>query len=467
MKAYYLAIDIGASSGRHILGWRDGGKLCVEELYRFEHKLTEKHGHLCWDLDRLFCEVVEGLKRCKTTNRVPISVGVDTWGVDFVLLDENGAMLGDAVAYRDGRTKGVDDMLHQVVDEASLYRRTGIQKQIFNSVYQLYALRLRQPELLRKAKNFLMIPDYLNFLLTGRKTNEYTNATTSQLVRADTRDWDADLIERLGLPRRMFGPLSSPGASVGRLADEVRAAVGFDAEIVLPATHDTASAVLAVPAVDDDFIYLSSGTWSLMGIERREPDCAKESRIRNFTNEGGYDGRYRYLKNIMGLWIVQSIRRELGRAYTFPELSALARNGARFTSTVDVNDAAFFAPRSMREALRDYCGKTGQAKPETESEILACAYRSLAKSYADTVNEIEAVTGRAYARLHIVGGGCRDAYLNRLTAALTGKEIYAGPVEATAIGNLMAQMIKAGEFRGLAEAREAVGASFDTQRADK
>ena len=311
-----------------------------------------------------------------------------------------------------------------------------------------------------------MVPEYFNFLLTGVKKNEYTNATTGQLVNAKTKDWDKELLSRLGLNTGMFGELCLPKTSVGMLKDEIKAEVGFDLEVVLPATHDTGSAVLAVPANDDDFIYLSSGTWSLMGIERMEPDCSMESKNLNFTNEGGYEYRFRYLKNIMGLWMLQNAKRELNNQYSFPELAELAKKAADFPSVVDVNDASFLAPESMLSAVTAYCEKSGQQVPRDLSEQLSCIYHSLAKSYAETVAGIEKITGKTYSRLHIVGGGCQDQYLNKLTKESTGKDVYAGPIEGTALGNLMAQMLKSGDFKTLPEARTAIAKSFDIKKVE-
>lgn len=463
---YYLAVDIGASSGRHILGWMDKGKIRMEEIYRFENRLEKRNGHLCWDLDHLFHEVVEGLHKCKELNRIPESVGIDTWGVDFVLLDANGNVLGNTVAYRDGRTKGMDEEVYKVISESELYGRNGIQKQLFNSIYQLMAIKKETPQLLERADRFLMIPEYLNYRLTGVAMNEYTNATTTQLVNAKTQDWDFELMEMLDLPTKIFGELNMPKTLVGPLSSAMADRLGFQTDVVLPATHDTGSAVMAVPTNSDDSIYLSSGTWSLMGIERLIPDCTEMSRKHNFTNEGGYHHRYRYLKNIMGMWIMQNLRREFKHKYTFEELYELAHIGRYFTSTVDVNDDMFLAPDSMIKALQDYCEQTGQEKPETECELLYCVYRSLAKCYAKTVAEIEAVTGRTYDTIHVVGGGCQDKFLNRLLVEATGKEVYAGPIEATAIGNIMAQMLRDHVFEDLKEARQVVAKSFDVKRID-
>ena len=463
---YYLAVDIGASSGRHILGWLEKGKIRLEEIYRFENKLVKQNGHLCWDLEHLFHEVVEGLKKCKELGRVPSSVGIDTWGVDFVLLDQGGNVLGNTVAYRDGRTKGMDEEVYKVMPEAELYKRNGIQKQIFNTIYQLMAIKKETPQLLERAEHFLMVPEYLNYLLTGQMANEYTNATTTQLVNAQTQDWDKELLEKLGLPTKIFGQLNMPKTVVGKLSDKMAERVGFQTEVVLPATHDTGSAVMAVPTSSEDSIYLSSGTWSLMGIERLIPDCTETTRKHNFTNEGGYHCRYRYLKNIMGMWMMQSLRKEFKHKYTFEELYQLANIGRYFTSTVDVNDQSFLAPDSMIKAVQDYCEKTGQEKPETECELLYCIYQSLANCYARTVAEIEEVTGKTFSTIHVVGGGCQDKFLNKLIARSTGKDVYAGPVEATAIGNLLAQMLKDKVFSDLPEARAAVAKSFDVKKVE-
>ena len=462
-RKYYLAVDIGASSGRHILGWMENGKLRLEEIYRFANGLMEKNGHLCWDMERLVQEVMNGLKKCHELNRIPTSMGIDTWGVDFVLLDKEGKILGDTVAYRDSRTQGMDTEVYKVISEAELYGRNGIQKQLFNSIYQLMAIKHEHPEYLEQAETFLMVPEYLNYRLTGICKNEYTNATTGQLVNAQTCDWDYGLLQKLGLPTKIFGELNMPKTLVGGFSDEIKKEVGFDTEVVLPATHDTGSAVLAVPATDEDYIYLSSGTWSLMGIERLIPDCTEASRKLNFTNEGGYHYRYRYLKNIMGMWMMQSLRKEFKHAYSFEELYTLADIGKYFTSIVDVNDSSFLAPESMIGALQAYCEKTGQEKPETECELLYCVYNSLAACYQKTVKEIEDITARSYSRIHIVGGGCQDKFLNRLLAEKTGKQVYAGPIEGTAIGNIMAQMLRDGTYKDLTDARKNIAKSFDVK----
>ena len=346
---------------------------------------------------------------------------------------------------------------------------------------QLTALQREHPEQLAAASRLLMIPEYFNYLLTGNMLNEYTNATSTALVNAYTRSWDDTVIAALGLPRRIFGPLHLPGARVGRFTGEVQGAVGFDCDVLLPATHDTGSAFLAVPARDENAVYISSGTWSLLGVENEAPITGEASMLANFTNEGGYRYRYRYLKNIMGLWMIQSIRRELNgvsyvegskktaaaqRQWSYAELEAEARECADFTSRVDVNDSSFLAPKSMTDAVRYYCERTGQKIPQSMGEVMVVIYNSLAQSYKDTVAELEEMSGRKFSRIHVVGGGCQDMFLNQKIKTFTGKEVYAGPVEGTALGNLMVQMLKDGSFKTLEEARECVASSFDVKKVD-
>ena len=466
---YYLAVDIGASSGRHILSHMENGKIILEEVYRFHNGMTEKDGHKIWDVDRLFEEILTGMKKCSEIGKMPYSIGIDTWAVDFVLLDNDDRKIMDAVAYRDDRTAGIDKKVYEVISEDELYARTGIQKQNFNTIYQLMAVKSQEPDAFEKAKSMLMIPDYLNFLLTGEKVQEYTNATTTQLVNPVTKDWDYELIDRLGYPKDIFGEIKNPGSEVGKLRSEVSRKVGFDCKVILPATHDTASAVMAVPTQKDDTLYISSGTWSLMGIERKYAECSLKSMKYNFTNEGGYDYRFRYLKNIMGLWMLQNVRKEMNtdnKTYTFPELIAMAKEADGFPSIVNCNDSSFLAPKSMTDAVRYYCERTGQKIPQSMGEVMVVIYNSLAQSYKDTVAELEEMSGRKFSRIHVVGGGCQDMFLNQKIKTFTGKEVYAGPVEGTALGNLMVQMLKDGSFKTLEEARECVASSFDVKKVD-
>lgn len=460
MERYYLAIDIGASSGRHMLASMKDGKMQLEEVYRFPNGMDDKNGTLCWNVERLFTEIKNGLKKCKEIGRLPVSMAIDTWGVDYVLLDKDDRILGDTVGYRDSRTEGMDEKVYEVIPQDELYARTGIQKQIFNTVYQLMAVKESHPEYLEQAESILMIPDYFHFLLTGVKKNEYTNATTGQLVSPKTNDWDYEMIDMLGYNSKMFRPVSMPGTVVGEFTEEVQKEVGFNCTVVLPATHDTGSAVLAVPTNDDDAVYISSGTWSLMGIERKEADCSMESMKANFTNEGGYDHRFRYLKNIMGLWMIQSVKKEFAEDLSFAQICEMASKET-ISSIVDCNDDCFLAPKSMIKAVQDFCRRTGQQVPETVGEISSVIYNSLAKCYGDTVKEIEEITGKKYSTIYVVGGGSNAGYLNELTAKYTGKKVSAGPSEATAIGNVIVQMLHDGVFKDLPEARTCVRESFD------
>lgn len=459
MAVYYLAIDIGASSGRHILGYLENERIVLEEIYRFENGMDKREGKLLWDTKRLFSEIINGMKICKEQNKIPVSMSIDTWAVDYVLLDKDNHLLGDTWAYRDSRTKDMDKEVYRLISEEELYQRTGIQKQMFNTIYQLMAVKKQTPELLKRAEVFLMLPDYFQFLLTGNQVSEYTNATSTQLVNPVSKQWDMELIHMLGYPHEMFLPLQMPGTKVGNLKKEIQNQVGFDCEVTLCASHDTASAVMAMPG--EQGIYLSSGTWSLMGVETEHAICTKESRGANFTNEGGYEYRFRYLKNIMGLWMIQSVRHELGDVYSFAELCEMAAENNTFSSRVDVNNTAFMAPENMTAAIQNYCRKTNQPVPETAGKIAAVVYQSLADCYKKTAEELEKNTKKTYDRIQIIGGGSNAAYLNQLTANASGKTVYAGPSEATAIGNLAAQMIQEKELKDLKEARKCISDSFN------
>jgi rhamnulokinase len=460
MLNYYLAVDIGASSGRHILGHFEQGRMVLEEIHRFPNGMEKKDGQLCWNVEALFSEILTGMKKCKEAGKIPVSMGIDTWAVDYVLLDEKNNRIGNAVGYRDSRTNGADTAVYQVIPERELYGRTGIQKQIFNTIYQLAAVKRDKPNELAGAKSLLMIPEYFNFLLTGKMAAEYTNATTTQLVDPDTKDWDFSLIEMLGFPKEIFQRIEKPGTVLGNLTEAIQKEVGFDCKVVLPATHDTGSAVMAVPTDRDDTVYISSGTWSLMGTERMRADCSTASMEHNFTNEGGYDYRFRYLKNIMGLWMIQSVKKELSPELGFGEICEAASK-CSIPSLVDCNDARFLAPSDMTKEVQAACRESGQPVPEGIAEVAAVLYNSLAKCYADTKKELEELTGTHYDCIHVVGGGANAGYLNELTAKAAGCTVYAGPTEATAIGNLAAQMIAGEELHSLAEARKCIFESFE------
>lgn len=433
----WLAIDIGASSGRHIASWMEDDRLQLKEIYRFDNGPVQKDGHLVWDADALFEHIKTGLKEAKKQGITPESIAIDTWAVDFVLLDEKGERLGDAVSYRDSRTQGMDLELQKVIGGSDLYARTGLQKQPFNTVYQLLALQ--KENALDSANDMLMLPEYFAWLLTGVKMREYTNASTTGLLNAHTRDWDWEIIDRCGFDRKLFGKLHQPGETVGELLPCIAQEVGYSCRVMLAPTHDTASAIVASPLEKGD-AYLSSGTWSLLGLERTEPVCTEESRRFNMTNEGGVGGTIRYLKNIMGLWMLQQWRRETCPELSYAEIAKLAEAADAYPGRVDAGDQRFMAPASMRDEIAAALRENGYPLPQTNGEWAACVCHSLAECYAQAVQALEELTGERINCLRIVGGGCQNEYLNRLTAQALKRTVTAGPVEATAIGNLLAQM---------------------------
>ena len=456
---YYLAIDIGASSGRHILVHIDNDKLITEEIYRFKNQMVDNEGSLCWNVDALFSEVLAGIKKCKKLCKTPYSISIDTWGVDYVLLDEDDEIIGKTYGYRDSRTLDMDKRVGKVISDADLYMRTGIQKQLFNTIYQLMATKVNEQEVLKKAETFLMMPDYLHYRLTGVKTNEYTNATTTGFVNCHTNSWDMELISKLELPQKVFRNLIMPNELIGNLKEEVQDEVGFNCKVIACATHDTGSAVMAIPTTNPNSVFLSSGTWSLLGVENDTPIVNAESKTANFTNEGGYEYRYRYLKNIMGLWMIQCVYHEFGEKYTYAEISQMAEN-EEISTIVDCNDKRFFASDSMIEEIKLYAQNTGQQIPQGIGELSAVVYNSLAICYKKAIEEIETITGKKFDSINIIGGGANAEYLNKLTSMRTGIKVTAGPMEATAIGNGLCQMIANGEFEDLAEARKCIIRSF-------
>lgn len=461
MAKKYLAIDFGASSGRHIIGSLENGKMVLKEMHRFDNGPKKVDGHLCWDLDYLFGEIITGLKKCKEAGEIPDYLGIDTWGVDYVLLDDDGKILGSTYAYRDSRTKGMDDEVYKIIPEKELYARTGIQKASFNTIYQLMAVKMQEPENMEKAKYYQNLPDFFEYRLTGVAMNEYTEATTTQLVSPTTFDWDYELIEKLGYKKELFQKLQKPGTVRGHFTKAIQDEVGFDCEVILAPSHDTASAVLSVPIREDlDNLYISSGTWSLMGIENKEAICTPKSQEYNFTNEGGYDYRFRYLRNIMGLWMIQQVRHETGDAYSWDQLAKEAYKEIDFPSRVDVDDECFLAPENMTEEIKDYCRRTDQKVPEGIGQVASVVYQSLVDDYVKTTEQLEEMAGRKFNSIHIVGGGSMNPFINSLVAKKSGRTVVAGPGEATAIGNIACQMIRSGDFKDLADARNHIYDSF-------
>lgn len=456
MKHTHVAVDIGASSGRHVLGWLEEGKIHLKEMYRFENGATPRNGHLCWDHERLTREIIAGLKACREAGEAPETVAIDTWGVDYALLDEGGALLGDTLAYRDGRTQEI----WRTLDDDGLYARTGIQPQPFNTLYQLLADRRDRPEILHRAARLLFMPEYLAYCLSGKMESEYTIASTSGLLDAAARDWDGALIDSLGLPRGIFGPLRQPGYVVGPVREVVAREIGYAPLVLLPPAHDTAAAVLGAPLQKGD-AFLSSGTWSLLGAEIGAPILTRESRLCGLTNEGGVEGTYRFLKNIMGLWIIQRIRGELPGKPSFAKMADAAREAAAFPGRIDVDAPEFLAPESMTAAIYAHLSAHDQPLPKDAGELLSCVNHSLAESYARTIRNLEKLTGAPFRRLCIVGGGSQNVFLNELTARAVGVPVTAGPTEGTAIGNLLSQMLSAGEIPSVPAARALLCASFE------
>ena len=417
----YLAIDIGASSGRHIVGWKENGEIQTREVYRFPNGVTEQDGHLTWDIEALEGHVKAGIDEAMKLYPEIESLSIDTWGVDYVLMDGKNPIL-PCYAYRDGRTEAVIPQVHEKMPFAELYRRTGIQFQPFNTIYQLYADKLAG--WLEQACGFLMIPEYLMYRLCGVKSHEYTNATTGGMVSAQTGAYDEDIIRALDLPKRFFKPLQQPGTVIGTYKG---------IKVVLCATHDTGSAVEGIP-MEGNELYISSGTWSLLGVKTEKPLTDDASRAANYSNEGGV-GYNRYQKNLMGMWLVNRLRAELCPDKPWNEITAEAEE-KHFDHLVDVNDPVFLAPESMKAAFDQRLPHP----PKCAMGYFRCAYRSLAQGYKQAIEEIERNTGKSYEKLYIVGGGAKNQYLNRLTEEATGKQVIALPIEATALGNLKIQM---------------------------
>lgn len=455
---YHLAVDIGASSGRTILGWIDNGKLKLEEIYRFENYIKKEKGTLVWDIKHLVKEVINGIAKCREIGKFPETVAVDTWGVDYVLIDENGKEILPAVSYRDDRTNLVQEEISKVVSQKELYGRTGIQKQNFNTIYQLYCDK--KSGKLDNAKGFLMIPDYIAYKLTGVMKNEYTNATTTNLVNAKTKTWDYEIIDRLGIKKDIFFKLSQPKTEIGSFNEKTKMAVGFDCKVICAPSHDTASAVCACP-VDDKSVYISSGTWSLIGTENTAPVLSDEALNANFTNEGGINYRFRFLKNIMGMWLFQNIRRNLDKKFTYDDMMNLAMQST-YCEKIDPNAPEFIAPENMIDAVKKYLNNDALSL----DSVINSVYHSLAQSYADAVLEIEKISGKTIELINIVGGGSKDRYLNSLTRKYTGKKVLAGPVEATATGNIICQLMYDDENLTLEKARELVKNSLDIKEVD-
>ena len=459
-----LAIDLGASSGRGIVGSFDGQKLSLKENHRFSNDPVILNGRMYWDVLRIFHEIKQSIAKTVLDGDAISSIGIDTWGVDYALLDERGKMLSNPYHYRDARTEGIVSYVGRFFAPSELYAQTGIQSMNFNTIFQLACDLRDDAKMVENASRMLNIPDLLNYFLTGNMANEYTILSTGALLDAEKRDYAKDIIARAGIPQRLFGEIVQPGTTIGKLLSQVQSEVGkTDAKVLTVASHDTASAVIAVPTQEKEFLFISSGTWSLMGTELDAPKINAQTEKYNFTNEGGVNNTIRFLKNIMGLWLIQESRRQWkreGKEYSFAELESLAKVAKPFRCFIDPDHPSFVAPGDLPARVREFCQKTGQYVPQTVGEIMRCIYESLAMKYRYTAEIIGKLTGISPRVIHVVGGGTKDGFLSQMTADACGIPVCAGPEEATAIGNLLVQLMAAGEAKNLSDARAIVAASF-------
>ncbi len=460
-----LAIDLGASSGRGIVGSFDGKKITLRENHRFSNDPVFVNGRFTWDILRIFFEIKNSITKTVIDGDNVSSIGIDTWGVDYGLLDRNGRLMANPTHYRDTRTVGITDWYADKLSAEEVYNVTGIQAIDFNTLNQLAAEIKDDPSMLKRAGKMLWIPDLLNYFLTGKMATEYTIASTGMILDAAKRSFAFDLTKKLGIKKSLFAPIVQPGTDLGTLLPQINEEVGKNnIHVYTVASHDTASAVIAVPAQGEDFIYISSGTWSLMGMELPQPLINDATRTANFTNEGGAKGTIRFLKNIMGLWIIQESRRQWkreGKDYSYAFMEEEAKKAKPFQSLINPDDASFNTPGNMPEKIREFCRKTGQHVPETVGEVVRCIYESLALKYRYTVEGIQMLRGKKATAINVVGGGTKDKFLSQMTADACGLAVHAGPEEATAIGNLMMQCMAAGEIGSLSEARQVVADSFE------
>jgi rhamnulokinase len=463
-----LAFDLGAESGRAVLGLLDGRQLRLEVLHRFPNGAVRALDTLHWDVLRLHGEMLHALRLCAAQHGGLDSLGVDTWGVDFALLGRDGSLLGNPRHYRDPHTEGVMELAFARVSRAEVFRQTGIQFMRFNTLFQLLALQRDRSPLLEAARALLFMPDLFHYFFTGIKVNELTDASTSQMLDPGTKGWAYPLVQAFGLSTDLLGSLVQPGTVLGPLRASVAAETGLTpVPVVAPASHDTAAAVAAVPAAEGSWAYISSGTWSLMGVELAQPRTGAAALAANFTNEIGFGGSVRFLKNVMGLWLVQECRRAWergGTAYGYDELMRLAEQAPPFTAVLDPDDPSFILPPNMPAALADYCRRTGQPPPQGVGATVRCALEGLALRYRWVLGTLEELTGRRLDRIHVVGGGSQNELLCQLTADACDRPVLAGPVEATAVGNVLVQAIGLGVLGSLQDAREVVRRSFEVRR---
>ena len=461
---YFFAVDLGATSGRTIVATIENEKIQLEELTRFDNNLIQTGGHFYWDIYALYFEIIKGLKLATQRQLNICSIGIDTWGVDFVCVGKDGALLRNPLAYRDPHTFGMmEDYFEHVIDKKKVYDITGIQFMNFNSLFQLYAMRKNNDSALANAEKILFVPDALGYMLTGKMVCEYTIASTSQILDPKTKELSPELLESVGLTPAHFGEMTNPATVIGQLTEEVQQMTGLGAlPVVAVAGHDTGSAVAAVPARDEHFAYLSSGTWSLMGIEAKDAIINELSYERNFTNEGGIEGTTRFLKNICGMWIYERCRKEWTDApKSHTELQAEAMRQPAFQCFINPDDKAFANPPSMVDAIQNYCRETGQKVPEGYAEICRCIFESLAMRYRQVFDYLKEMASFPIEVLHIIGGGSLNNYLNQFTSNSLGVKVLAGPQEGTALGNIMLQAKASGEVKDIWEMRRIIANSLE------
>lgn len=454
----HIAVDIGASSGRLVVGWQEKNKIELKEIYRFENEMREDHGNYFWNIEKIITEILNGLQVAKQVGITECTLGIDTWGVDYVLIDKEGQRLQEVYAYRDERTKTAIEDLGKKKSLAEIYKKIGIQFLSFNTLFQL---SVHDKTELAQTDKILLVPDYLYYRLSGKVISERTNASTTQLLNLATQEYDEELLALIGVKREQFGALTEPGTVIGPILESLQQEFDLpNCELICVASHDTASGVLGVPGTEENFAYLCSGTWSLLGVENKLPIATEQSFCKNYTNEWGAYSTYRFLKNIMGLWLLQEVRRNLSNKYSFTQLVDAATDITPFQFLINCNDDCFLKPPNMIVEIQNYCRKTGQSVPITPGELARCVFDSLALLYRKTLGELADILGHSIPVLHIVGGGVQNELLCQLTADVTEIPVVAGPIESTALGNIIVQMISTGELKNMQEARQKIRQSF-------
>lgn len=468
MNNKVLAFDFGASSGRAVIGELKDNKITLEEVHRFDNDPVNACGSFYWDILRLFHEIKQGIIKAKNTTDFE-SIGIDTWGVDFGMIGKNGKLLGNVYNYRDSRTEAIpEEVAEKIISKSDLYKESGIQLMNFNTIFQLYALKKQEPHLEALIDKILLIPDLFNYFLTGKQYAEYTNASTTELLNPYTKEWNFPLIEKMGFNKNIFPEIIGAGTVVGNITPELCEELDMQQKkVIAVGSHDTASAVAAVPSIEKDFVFISCGTWSLFGTELDAPVITEQSERFNITNETGYNKTTRFLKNIIGLWMIQETRRQFkreGKDYSYAKMEELARKEKPFLCFIDPDSPEFVSPGNIPERIREFCRRTNQSIPETDGAVIRCIYESLAMKYKYTFEQLKDCCKKDFKVIHMVGGGTKDSFLCQMSANASGVPVVAGPIEGTAAGNVIVQFIANGKIKNLTEARRIIADSFDVIR---